>query len=195
MVPTYLFVGTLLIMIVAGVFRVRGQWRAPGSSLTASTSSTGHCGGESLVAAESLRQRLHGAHRRGSRKQRRESLPRTSREKCAAHPHRDYFYLGHFARGNFVPGEGLRHRGNRSGPARLPEHSFHVAYGNFRPRYFLLRDHRRNLGGAFAFRQHRFRRFSQALPRHLSRQLFAARFRLSRPAPGLQLRHRSARAF
>ena len=83
-VPTYLFVGTLLITIVRRPCprsSQRGTSRAGGF---ASASAAHGRGRQLLAAAESFRQRLHGADRRGGRQQRRESFPRARGEERAA---------------------------------------------------------------------------------------------------------------
>ena len=80
-IPTYLFVGTLLILIAGGVMRVAAERRASGAGVAIAGAGTCDCGGEPLVAAESFCERLHSADRRGSREQRRESFSRARRRR------------------------------------------------------------------------------------------------------------------
>ena len=64
MIPTYLFVGTLLITILIGVFRaLAGAWTSHARGRS-SRHPGGQRDGRRLAVAKSVRQRLHRAHRR-----------------------------------------------------------------------------------------------------------------------------------
>ena len=111
-VPTYLFVGTLLITIAVGILRACPERRAS-NTVSSPWSSVAHDHSRQLLATtEGVCQRLHGIDRRRSGQQRRESLPRAGGEKRAARSYRDYFSSGGAAGWHFLSREGLRHRGN-----------------------------------------------------------------------------------
>src|SRR6266446_40866 len=169
------------------------QWRASRAHHAAAASTSHHRSRHAVAPAESFRQRLHRADRRGGRQQWRESFPRTRREKRAVHADGHYFSAGCPAGGNFVSRQSLRHSGHRPGPARLPEPSLHVDRRGFRQRRFLLSDDRLDSLRTFTLREYRVRGFSASVPFHFSEQLSAACVRIPWPPPGLYIRNRGSR--
>jgi len=141
-VPTYLFVGTLLITIVAGILRVllSGGHPTPAVPLPLPPRVTEAISYWLLLKV--FAKRVHGLDRRGSCQQRREGFPGAHGEERPAHSHCDYFPPGGAAGGNFLSRKDLRNRCNRSGSARLPERSLHAHRRGFWQRVLLLSDHR-----------------------------------------------------
>ena len=164
--PTYLFVGTLLITIVAGVLRVllSGGHPTPAVPLPPPLPMTQAVSYWLLLKV--FASGCTALDWRGSGQQRREGFPGAHCEKRPAHSHRDYFSSGGAAGGNFVSREDLRNCCHRSGPARLSERSLHADRLGFWQRRFLLSDHGLNSCRSIAFRQYSFCRFSASLPRH-----------------------------
>ena len=189
-IPTYLFVGTLLITIGAGVFRVllSGGHPTPAVPLPPPPPMTEAVsywlllkvfasGCTALTGVEAVSNGVK-AFREPAVKNARRTLTVI------------IFLLAVLLAGISLSRKDLRNCRNRSGPTRLPERSLHAHRRGFRQRIFLLSDHRLHPGGSFSFRQYRFRGFSAPLPRHRAKQLSAACFRLPRAAAGLHLRHR-----
>ena len=110
-VPTYLFVGTLLMTIWRGSSSRAVQRRASHTCGRASASACGDRGRDPLAVAESVCQWLHGVDRRGGSEQRGESVSRADGEKCAAQFDGHHFSTGGAAGGNFLSGEGVWDRG------------------------------------------------------------------------------------
>src|ERR1035441_5491981 len=73
--------------------------------------------------------------------------------------------------------------------AVLPARALYAHGRGFWQRNVLLSDDRLHPRGSVFIREHRLRRFSASLPRHRAKQLSAARFRLPRTTAGLHLRH------
>ena len=91
MIPTYAFLGSLLLAILIGLTKTVF---AAGHPVPVAAPPRSHgCRdgrGERVAAAASFLQRLHGDDRRRSREQRREGVPRADRSQRAAHVHRDH---------------------------------------------------------------------------------------------------------
>ena len=74
LVPTYLFVGCLLIVILLGIFHVVVDRRPPGAGYGRAPVASRYRDPDTLAAGQGLRQRLHRHDRRGSREQWRDGL-------------------------------------------------------------------------------------------------------------------------
>ena len=123
LVPTYLFVGCLVITIAGGIVRtlLSGGHPAGGESVAATTG--GAAGSDVLAVAARVCERLHGADRGGSSEQWSAGVPRAAGEKRATDVDDHYRDPGRTAGGDFVPGESVRDCGHGSGAAGIPERS------------------------------------------------------------------------
>ncbi len=118
LVPTYLFVVSMLAVLGLGVDQ---GGRSPADILRRSSRpppGAGGIGGEALDLDAGLRQRLHGDDRRRGRQQRRRRLPRADRLLRPADPDGDHRATGRDAGRDRLPLPGLRQsvRPSRGGP-------------------------------------------------------------------------------
>ncbi len=79
LIPTYLFVGCLLIVIVLGIFHVVVTWRPSRAGDGSAPFAPRHSHADALAAGQGLRQRLHRHDRCRSREQWSDGLPRSDR--------------------------------------------------------------------------------------------------------------------
>src|ERR1017187_1393790 len=186
LVPTYLFVGTLLIAIAIGLFKTLGSGGHPAPVVRLPPAPPAGRGCRDYrAAAQGVRQRLYRHDRRGGGQQRREGVPRTDRRKCAPHAGGDHRVTHPDAGGHRLPGARLRNR--RHGPrrARISECALHAGGGASRQGTLLLRDDRLHPASSGAVGQHRVRGFPTLVQDHRARWIPAALVRLARPAAGL----------
>ena len=113
-VPTYLFVGTLLITIVAGILRVLFSGGHPTPVVPLPPPPPVTAAVSFWLLLKVFASGCTALDRRGSGQQRREGVPRARREKCAAQSDRDYFSAGGAAGGNFLSRQGVWNRRDRS---------------------------------------------------------------------------------
>ena len=122
MVPTYLFIVSLLAVLAIGVIKAIAAGGHPAPVETPPHAAGTRDGGQSLDRDARLRQRLHGHDGRRGRQQRRHGVPgagRVARPEDAHGHHRD---PGGHAGGHCLPVPRLRHRCDRARQARIPEH-------------------------------------------------------------------------
>ena len=90
MVPTYLFIVSLLAVLAIGVVKTVLAGGHPAPVARAAGAARGHDGGDPLDPDASVRQRLHGDDRRRGRQQRRDRLSRAGGAPRPAHPDGDH---------------------------------------------------------------------------------------------------------
>ena len=100
MIPTYLFTGTLLIVIARGRVAGAAQRGASASCDAAAHDAGGYGCGELVAAAQGFFFRLHGHDRRGGGEQRRDGLPRRHAQERQDHADHHHCAAGHSAGGN-----------------------------------------------------------------------------------------------
>ena len=86
MVPTYLFIVSLLAVLAIGVVKTVAGGRPSGAGRAAGAAARGHDGGDALDPDAGLRQRLHGDDRRRGRQQWRDRLSRAGRSPTPSAP-------------------------------------------------------------------------------------------------------------
>ena len=121
MIPTYLFLGTLLIVIAVGVFQTVTTGGHPMPVVAPPQLPPATAAALALAYPQSLRQRLHRHDRSRSRLQRRQGLPRADHEERQAHADHHHRAAHRPARRHRPSLPRLRHRRHRPRGPRLPE--------------------------------------------------------------------------
>ena len=157
MIPTYLFVGTLLILIVAGVIRVMasGGHPVPVMPLPAPSPATATVG--LWLLFESLCERLHGSDGSGGCEQWGASVSRTGCEVCATHSDDNHIDSGRVACRNLFLVRAYGIVATDPG-SRVTRACFRCCCWRFWEEWFLLCDDCFDSAGAFAIGQYCFRR-------------------------------------
>ena len=118
-VPTYLFVVSLLAVLAIGVVKAILAGGQPVPVVPPPHRPSAATGGEPMGPDASLRQRLHGDDRRRGGQQRRHRLPRAGGRPRPADADGDHRAAGRHAGRHRLPVPGLRHRRDRAGPGGL----------------------------------------------------------------------------
>ena len=164
MVPTYLFVVSLLAVLAIGVVKAVLAGGRPTPVVAPPRAAGGRDGGRPVDPDAGVRQRLHGDDRRRGGQQRRRRLPRAGGPPRPPHADGDHRDPGRHAGRHRLPVPGLRHRRDRAGPTRLREHPVAAGRRGRRRGGLLLHHHRLGAGRPGPVGQHRLRRLPAALP-------------------------------
>jgi len=192
LVPTYLFVGCLVITIAVGVVRTLLSGGHPVAAHPLPTPPAAlqgvtywlllrvfASGCTALTGVEAVSNGVRAF--------------REPRVKKRATDTDDYYCdPGRAAGRDIVPGEGVRDCGDGPWATRIPKRAFAVDCGGVRQERFLLRVDRIDPACAFAFGEYRVCGFPAVVPLDFAEQLFAARIRAARAATGVHAGDRGA---
>src|SRR5437867_1474876 len=193
MVPTYLFVGTILIVIGAGLIAV---WRSGGHPVPLTPLPPPSPASEAVSYWLLLKVFATGctaltgveAVSNGVKAFREPAVKNAQRTLTVI-----IFILAVLLAGISHLVKALRNRRHSARQARIPEHPLDAHRRCFRQRHFLLPDYHFHPAGPLAFRKHRLCGLPAPVPRHRAEQLSSPCVPLSRTPPGVFLRHRDAR--
>ena len=185
MVPTYLFIFSLLAAVGIGVFKsiTSGGHPCRGNSSARSSSCRGRHRRVAPVAI--LRQRLYGDDRGRSGEQRSDGVQRAGDQDGAAHVDHHHRAADRDARRHRFSGARVSHRRNGSRRRRLPERHFDDYRRGSRARPAVLHRDWFRPGGSGSVGQHGVRRFSAPVPGHRVEWIPARRVQSARAPPGL----------
>ncbi len=113
LIPTYLFVGTLLLVIIVGAVRALAAHGHPVAIVEPPHLPVSAVHALPLAPRQGLRQRMHRHDRSRSRLQRRHGLPRTHPEERQTHPHHHHHPAHGLPRRHRPPLPRLQHRRHR----------------------------------------------------------------------------------